>query len=129
MAGRETRSEKTWELMGAALQRDQAVLITAENEGKNLGYCYISHNRINGYYSSSAILNRRGMHPLIWKAIEQCKIKGLKRLYMDIEVADADCSVKEQNISLFKRGFGLIAQDAMRFEIERPRGEMKVFYR
>ncbi|MDB2689096.1 hypothetical protein N9Z25_06670 [Luminiphilus sp.] len=128
VAGKKTRPEKTWELMGAAVQRDQAVLVTSEYEGTTLGYCYISHNGINGYYSSSAILERKGMHPLIWKAIEQCKKKGLKRLYMDIETAGVDRSVKEENISLFKRGFGLKAQDAMRFEIKRPSGEMRLFY-
>lgn len=128
LAGRATRSEKSWALMGDALRREQAELITSEYDGEILGYCYISHNGINAYYSSSAILERKGMHPLIWKAIEQCKKKGLKRLYMDIEAAEGDRTSKEQSIAYFKRGFGLKVQEAMRFVVKRPRVDMKLFY-
>ena len=128
VAGRQTRSEMSWRLMAKAVEQDEAIIVTSEKEKKIMGYCHIFHNSTNAYYSSSAILNRQGMHPLLWKAIEQCKEKGLRRLYMDIEISGKSLSEKESNIAVFKRGFGLKAQDVARFSIGGPDQSVTIFH-
>lgn len=115
-AGRQTRPEKTWNLMHEWIKKDLAVLsLYFTNENVCIAAALSIVYKAGSYYGSSCILpqynSERGiMHLLLWETIKFLKKRevcwyetGLQ--YMPTLSQEVP-SEKEINISLFKRGFG-----------------------
>jgi hypothetical protein len=93
-----TRSNETWNIQDRMAMRDEAFSVL--HYGRNAGVLfYVSGDY--GYYASSK--SDMNTHHLVWKAILECKKRGVKYLEMGEQVFTDD---KAGNISKFKRGFG-----------------------
>lgn len=106
VSGRYTRPIESWSKMSEALKKNNAILIIKKNNSKIIGYTFFWLNKINAYYASSAIIDRKGAHPLIWRAIIELKKKGLKKLFIDNYINFQDEDPKINGIRNFKKGFG-----------------------
>ncbi len=98
--GRQTRSDKTWELQDNMVNEGEAfVLSNKQNTAAALFY----HNKYSAYYACSA--TRGGTaHSLIWEAIKRLKKKGCQSFEIGEQVLFGD--EKLVNISKFKSGYG-----------------------
>lgn len=106
VSGRHTRPIDSWLKMSDALKKNNAMLIIKKNNENIIGYTFFFLNKTNAYYSSSAIIERKGAHPLIWRAIIELKKKGLKKLFIDNYISLENDDLKMNGIRKFKKGFG-----------------------
>jgi hypothetical protein len=113
IAGKATRPDRTFELLGQWIKQGYGTLLEAEFDELTAGYAYILHWRDYAYYFMScvepAFRQYNVSHFLQAKAFEILRQKGICRYELGEQVENAlhsQPSEKERNISLFKRGFG-----------------------
>jgi hypothetical protein len=113
IAGKQTRPERTFELLEEWLSKGYGTLLRAEYYGKTAGYVYIIHHRKYAYYFMSCVFEQfkqfNVSHFLQSKAFEILREKGIHIYEMGNQPYNGllNCPTqKEINISKFKRGFG-----------------------
>jgi len=106
-AGRATRSDETWRLMGEWIRDGRAVAMVArEATGEPTGYVYVYTWKQWAYYGSSAVLSVEGVgHALQWAMINALRSRTIVQNY-EMGYLPADPTGKERTIQHFKRGFG-----------------------
>jgi hypothetical protein len=101
-AGRETRSQTTWDLMAAWVQSGHAYLCTAFNSaGICDGAIYVYAYKDHEYYGHAATRIKDINHALIWKAISTSTAQTFETGWQG-HARDE----KGQAIEFFRRGFG-----------------------
>jgi hypothetical protein len=103
VAGRTTRSDKTWDIQQKMIEAGEAFVVELYKEGTLISAALFYKNKYCCYYACAASLPRANSHSIIWAAIEYCKEEGLKRFELGEKL---EGTLKEQNISMFKSGFG-----------------------
>lgn len=103
VAGRATRSDRTWEIQQEMIENGEAFAVELYKDGTLISAALFYKNKYCCYYACAASLPRANSHSIIWAAIEYCKEEGLKRFELGEQL---DGNEKEKNISLFKSGFG-----------------------
>lgn len=113
IAGKVTRPDKTFELLGQWLKQGYGTLLEAQLDGQTAGYTYILHWEDYAYYFMSCVETEfkeyNVTHYLLSKAFEVLPHKGVKWLELGEQVYPSiicQPTEKERNISKFKRGFG-----------------------
>ncbi len=106
VAGRVTRSQKSWDIMGDWICSGGGELLLGYIDGALVsGTMVIDEKRI-GYYASG-VYDRDRNQPLghwpLWLSIVRAKERGL--LTYDLGDASDNGSAKERAIAFFKRGF------------------------
>ncbi len=113
-AGRQTRPDRTFELMHEWLKENLAFLVAVQKDNKNIAFEYFSVYK-NSVYASSAANDPEYetqpiRHALEWEAILWMKEKGYDFYEMDIQYRGQlphDLpDTKLMSISHFKKGFG-----------------------
>ena len=99
--GRQTRSDKTWEIQGRMMKQGQAFIVM--DEDTDCG-CMFYYNGPWAYYAVSVAMPGKNMHHLIWAGIQRLQGQGVQFLEMGEQVFSGN--EKLMNISKFKRGFG-----------------------
>jgi hypothetical protein len=113
-AGRMTRPQVTFDLMFEMISKGLSFLISAKMEGKFVGFSIFEFYKHRACYSSAANDPEYSKFPIShgiqWEALKWLNQK--QTAYYDIggqhftsQIHDLT-SLKEQNIALFKRGFG-----------------------
>jgi hypothetical protein len=112
-AGRVTRPARTFELMARWIELGRALLLTARQEGRLVSCAYLNLYGEGAYYSSAATepsFRQPAGHLLQWAAIERLHAHGFGRYELGLQqfgpLPHDVPTVKELNISRFKRGFG-----------------------
>lgn len=101
-AGRETRSQRTWDLMAEWVRAGHAYLCTATNSyGVCDGAIYVYAYKGHDYYGHAATRVKDINHALLWKAISTSDAETFGVGWQGHAEND-----KEQRIEFFKRGFG-----------------------
>src|SRR3990167_7913668 len=113
-AGRQTRPDRTFELMYEWLKGNIAFLVAVQKDNKNIAFEYFSVYK-NSVYAFSAANDpdyetQPIRHALEWEAILWMKEKGFDFYEMDIQYKGQlphDLPDRKlMSISLFKKGFG-----------------------
>lgn len=99
-AGRETRSDETWELQARMITAGEAICLGTDEAASLFVY-----NDQRCYYAVSAKVNRCPTHPIIWAAMRFAKGLGIRWFEMGQQHFDAK-DMKTKGISLFKSAFG-----------------------
>jgi len=115
-AGRETRSESTWEAQFNMVQEQRAFMVFGRLDGKLVTSSFFSRDRGDCCYGVSAsnreMFDKPLSHAVLWNAILYAKVLGCISFQMGDQIFSAQPaqgaqpSVKELNISKFKCGFG-----------------------
>ena len=108
-SGRQTRSDKTWDIQLQMIENNTAYLVLAFEKTKLVAGVFIQHDHSNAFYGV-AVSDRSIMeegksltHSTLWYAINVAKLKGIKNFsFGDISKSSDD---KLNNINLFKKGF------------------------
>jgi len=95
-AGRETRSQETWDIQQEMVDQKQAFCLRTEKAAALFLY-----NQEVCYYGVAA--SQEDSHPIIWSAIQKAKDLGCRWFSMGDQMFTND---KAGSISKFKRGFG-----------------------
>jgi hypothetical protein len=103
VAGRSTRSDKTWDIQQQMIECGEAFVVELYKDGTLISAALFYKNKYCCYYACAASLPRANSHSIIWAAIEFCKEEGLKRFELGEKLEGTE---KEKNISKFKSGFG-----------------------
>lgn len=128
-AGRQTRSDASWDLMGDWLDDGEALMAMAfdyvdvptipealrqfrvaelaigdEVWPPATGFAYFFLDGPWAYYASAASLRRDVNHLLVWQALLALKLRGIRWLEMGWQGQASD--PKGQAIEFFRRGFG-----------------------
>jgi len=113
IAGKVTRPEATFDILGEWIRQGFGILLEALFEGKTAGYTYVLHWKDYAYYFMSCVepefRQYNVSHYLQSVAFNLLRQKGIKRYEMGEQVYNSlHCQPgeKERNISKFKRGFG-----------------------
>ncbi len=113
VSGRITRSNKTWELQFDSIKKDFGFVFCSLNNKNLLAAVYFIKSSINAYYSvgifTKEAKEKNYGHCLIWKAIQYCKLRGLKICELDMSInfnLEDNKDEKLRTISYFKSGFG-----------------------
>jgi len=115
VAGKQTRSDLTWQIQWDAIKKNEAFLILCYLNDKLVGGSYILLGKQIAYYGVAAY-NRELMaekmplgHYNIYSAILICKELGLQ--YFDIgSIFNNNDDTKENDIFYFKKGFANIIE-------------------
>ena len=112
IAGRVTRSEKTWKQNEEMILNDRGFLVKATHKNKLISFSFFFNNNFSCHYSSSVADReyfsqiRNLHHKSLWIAIEYAKTKcnffniGSTTIYSKRNISD-----KEKNIEKFKSKF------------------------
>jgi len=113
IAGRQTRPERTFELLGDWIKLGYGTLLRAKFEGKTAGYVYLLHYGDYAYYFMSGVYEQYKYldvsHYLQSVAFDILRDKGVTRYELGDQAYNGlfyQPSEKERNISKFKRNFG-----------------------
>lgn len=112
VAGRETRSQKTWEIQYETVKNKEGFVILGYLENELVTASYFIHNSFSCYYGVSAsireLFDKPLLHSSIWKAIEYSKDLGCKLFEPGEQLFpnQGNPSKKQLGISNFKKGFG-----------------------
>ena len=110
VSGRETRSEKTWNIQYDMIMNNEAFAVFGEKNGVLVTAALFQYSDKTCYYSVSAsnreLFDKPISHTLIWRAIEHAKLLNCKIFEVGEQVYDRENRKKESNIADFKRGFG-----------------------
>ena len=113
IAGKATRPDRTFELLGQWIEQGFGILLEAEFGELTAGYAYILYWRDRAYYFMScvepAFRQYNVSHFLQARAFDILRQKGIKNYELGEQVYNtlhSQPAEKERNISLFKRGFG-----------------------
>ena len=115
-AGRQTRSNKSWQAQYDAILNSQAFLVNAYIDSRHVGSSFFTINNSHCYYASAAydrsLFNSPIAHAVIWHAMLYAKNHSI----FDFEIGEdspgwdirlaATFTQKQKNIMLFKSGFG-----------------------
>ncbi len=109
VSGRQTRSEKTWDIQWRMILENQAFLLLSFLEGRLVSGNLIAHSDVEAYYGVG-VYDRALMaegnpmaHGSLYRAILECKNRGITRFVLGETTTGV--SVKQDNIALFKTGF------------------------
>ena len=114
-AGRETRTEKNWQIQLEMIKSKEAFLFTSYLEDILVGAAFFIYTETDCYYTSSAYNKNSSFkpvgHSIIWNAILEAKKLGCKRLEVGDQFyfnfsGDHNSDSKNLGISHFKSGFG-----------------------
>jgi hypothetical protein len=115
-AGRQTRGDKTWELMYKFIKEESSVLAILEHKDSGpIAAAFITVYKDAACYGSGCVkptlASERGvMHIIIWETMKFLKSRGIRWFETGWQHTPTMTQVvptqKEMNISLFKRGFG-----------------------
>jgi hypothetical protein len=110
-AGRNTRSDETWEAQWKTVVDGEAFLATSALDGVIVSASYFQLTRHDCYYGVSAADRSLFKLPLnhapMWDAIRHAKELGCLRFHLGEQVWEAEGATrKEAAIAEFKRGFG-----------------------
>tara|TARA_Y100000589_G_scaffold291588_1_gene295180 strand:+ start:6116 stop:7132 length:1017 start_codon:yes stop_codon:yes gene_type:complete len=115
IAGRKTRSDKTWDLQFSSIKNDSGfAFVSFEEDMRNLNsavYFFKSQHHAHygtGLYTNHTKKNLYG-YSIIWKAILYCIERGISTCELDDHVKFKWMSDEEKkliDISFFKLGFG-----------------------
>lgn len=111
-SGRITRGQKTWDIQLEMIMSSAGFLVVLSEEmtGKKLSYSFFEYSKNDCMYSSAVYdRNRRELplgHIALFNAIKKSKALGCKIFRVgEYLMASDSVTVKELNISKFKRGF------------------------
>jgi hypothetical protein len=111
-AGRNTRSDKSWDIQASLLESGSVVIGTGYSNGKIIhGAMFMLANK-KAFYAVSAnskeLAGTAGSHPFIFNSILALKDIGIEKVYMgrQFEELTRHISEKERNIAKFKSFFG-----------------------
>ncbi|MCW7482135.1 FemAB family protein [Leptospira kanakyensis] len=113
VAGRETRSVKTWDIQADSLKNGDGFLVLLRNgDSRLVGAGFFRHSKHEGSYDTAAydrsLFDMPLGHVVQWLAIEEFKRRGVCWYYIGEYLNHKTAyqySEKEKNISLFKSGF------------------------
>ncbi len=109
VAGRETRSKKTWDTQFEQVKSGEAFILTGRLDNKLVTCAHFNRTSKMCFYSVGAsvreLFEKPISHAILWSAILYAKEQGCR--YFDLgEQLFTSGTPKEINISKFKRGFG-----------------------
>lgn len=110
IAGRKTRSDQSWSLQYAMIERDEAFLINGYLEGKLISSSFFQKAKISHYgvgvYDKDLMATNKGIaHGSMYKAIEYLHEHGMEKLLLAEWLTEEEHSEKQEQILDFKRGF------------------------
>lgn len=106
-AGRETRSERTWELQAEWCEAGHGLVALArDSQHVPVGFAYAIRYRGWAYYASGAVSCDGVGHALQWALMRALNADGETAFYELGYDAGPEASEKERGIALFKSGFG-----------------------
>ncbi len=105
-AGRQTRSDRTWQLQAQWLANGNAVLCTALAGDKVVGFAYAICWKSWAYYASGASLEDNVSHALVWNLMVATRAAGMATHFEIGHAASEDDDEKDRSIAFFKSGFG-----------------------
>lgn len=112
VAGRETRSERSWQLQYEMVKNDEAFVVFGRYEGKLVTASFYNFNRQHCYYGVGAsvreMFDKPISHAPMWLAVEYAKERGC-RWFETGDQAFAGFNGEDKkllDIAKFKRGFG-----------------------
>lgn len=114
VAGRETRSQRTWDLQYEAVRNGEAFLVLGSLQGELVTGAYFMHSPKHCYYGVSAakreLFDKPLSHSVMWFALQEAKRLGCQWFEIGEQFfpdpLEPRVSDKEFNICKFKRGFG-----------------------
>lgn len=113
-AGRETRSQRSWELQHEMIQANVAFCVFGSVEDRLVTAALFPHSASHCYYGVSAsrreLFEKPLSHAIVWTALRHAKAMGLKYFELGQQffpaVGERQPTKKELGISYFKRAFG-----------------------
>lgn len=111
-AGRQTRSDETWRIMGEWAETENGLIAFAIDEAKTPACRAFVYFIIDGewaYYASAASLDRDLNLFLVWKALVALKARGIRIVELGWQGHARD--PKGLGIEFFRRGFGGVDVD------------------
>ena len=111
-AGRETRSQASWDIQMEQIRRNEAFLVLGTMEGNPVSGALFLTSPAYCYYgvgaSDRALFEKPLSHAILWAGILEAKRKGIRTFEMGelVHLYGSGYSEKEKNIALFKSGFG-----------------------
>ncbi len=112
-AGRETRTESTWDFQFGMVSDQEAFLIMGSIDNKLVTAALFPYSNDYCFYGVSASdrenFDKPISHSTVWNAILHARKLGCARFELGPQyytIQDPDISAKELGISSFKRGFG-----------------------
>jgi len=112
VAGRETRSRKSWQIQQQQIENNEAFLVMVKNNNALVGAGFFTYTKDIGSYSVGAykreLFDKPIGHGVQMKAIEMLKEKGCKKYLIGQKMISLDKNKptdKELSISHFKEGF------------------------
>jgi hypothetical protein len=103
-AGRVTRPQATWDLMGRWIDQRHAFAFLAYRQDRARAFAYFLRDGTWAYYASAAALEPNVNHALIWQGMKAAKQQGVTQFEIGWQGHAAD--EKGKQIEFFKRGFG-----------------------
>lgn len=102
--GRETRPVETWWMQRDWCTQGNGLIVAAFLGGAMVAATYWILYKDAGYFASSSSLHRSINHALIWRAMLECKKRGIQLLELGWQGYATD--EKGKQIEFYKRGFG-----------------------
>jgi FemAB family protein len=125
VAGKQTRSLKSWKVQQELIENNEAFLVTVRDHGTLVGAGFFTYTRDIGSYSVGVykreLHDKPIGHGVQIKAIEYLKSKGCKKYYIGQKMTPLDENPptdKEISISHFKEGFASLVQVHPHLEIK-----------
>jgi hypothetical protein len=112
VAGKETRSSKSWDLQYKQIMENQAFLITGYLEDQLVTAALFLHSPQYCYYGVSVsireMFDKPLSHAILWRSVLEAKRRGCRNYEMGdlVDLYPQGYSEKEKNIADFKRSFG-----------------------
>ncbi len=114
VAGRETRSLRSWKLQYDMVMADEAFCVFGLLDGQLVTAALFPRSASHCYYGVSAsrrdLFDKPLTHAVIWTALQHAKALGLRHFEMGEQLfpgaGDRQPTAKDLGISFFKRAFG-----------------------
>jgi RimJ/RimL family protein N-acetyltransferase len=128
-AGFVTRAASTWDMQATMLERNEAFVVTAKLDGEVVSAALFSISASDCYYGVAAsdrrLFDKPLSHAVIWEAILHARQRGCRRFALGTQMWRRfrwhlpAPTLKEENISRFKRSFG--GSTVAEFVVDLPR--------
>jgi hypothetical protein len=105
-AGRATRGQQTWDLMGQWAREGDALLAVAYDGLVAVGYAYAIRWRDWAYYASGASIVDDVQHALLWETMRALRADGHTRWFEVGWGPRPGDDEKARGVAFFKSGFG-----------------------
>jgi hypothetical protein len=116
-AGRETRPQATWDLMGQWARDGFGLVALASTPARGwLGMAYAIRWKGWAYWASGATLEDDVQMALQWQLMKTLKCDGETRFYEVGYAAGPEDSEKDRNIAFMKAGLGGVLREAGRYD-------------